>query len=114
MSCKLVKHPVTSHLVHVETEECNRLLRRVQCSNLLVKRIREEILSEGFCQKAHISVCCARADLRLTYLSLRAALLLPPELLSSVGKCGFCCQAAVGCQLSWELFEEPTHMTRQC
>lgn len=77
-------------------------------------RIREEILPEGSCQKEHISVCYARADLRLTYLGLHAALLLPPELLSSAGKCGFCCQAAVGYQLSWELFEEPTHMTRQC
>lgn len=75
-----------------------------------VVRIREGILVA----RTHISVCCARADLRLTYLHIYAALLLPPELLYSVGKCGFCCQAAVGCLLSWELFEEPTHMTRQC
>lgn len=74
-----------------------------------VVRIREGILVA----RTHISVCCARADLRLTYLHIYAALLLPPELLYSVGKCGFCCQAAVGCLLSWELFEEPTHMTRQ-
>lgn len=51
VSCKLVKHLVTSHLVHVETEGCNRLLRR-GCAvfKLSVKEVvgmREEILLSG-------------------------------------------------------------------
>lgn len=52
MSCKLVKHLVTRHLVHVDTEGCNRLLRRgcavLKLSGKEVVGIREEILlSEG-------------------------------------------------------------------
>lgn len=52
VSCKLVKQLVTSHLVHVETEECNRLPRRgcavLKFSGKKVVGIREEILlSEG-------------------------------------------------------------------
>lgn len=113
--CELVEHLETSHLVHAETEGWNRLLRRgcavLRLSGKEVVRIREEILAV---RRTHVSVCCARADLRLTYLHLHAALLLPAELLAPVGKCGFCCQAAVGCLLSWVLFEEPTHMTRPC
>lgn len=51
MSCKVVKHLVTSHL-HVDTEGCNRLLRRgcavLKLSGKEVVGIREEILlSEG-------------------------------------------------------------------
>lgn len=51
VSCKLVKHLVTSHLVHVETEGYNRLLRR-GCAvlKLSVKEVvgmREEILLSG-------------------------------------------------------------------
>lgn len=113
VSCELVKHLVTSHLVRAETEGCNRLLRRgcavLKLSGKEVVGMRE-ILAV---RRTHNSACCARANLRLTYLHLHAALLLPPELLASVGKCGFCCQAAVGCLLGWELFEEPAHMTRQ-
>lgn len=57
--------------------------------------------------KTNSLVCCADADFKQIYPPLHAVLLLPPQFISFLGKRGVC-QAAEGCQLSWELSEEPS------
>jgi len=82
MPCKLVKQLVTSLLVQTEAEVCNVLVRRGCAMVELSMKGDGEEGGDPAVGSASILVCCAVADLRLTYPPLHAALLLPPEFLS--------------------------------
>lgn len=99
MSCKLVKHLVTSRLVQVEAAVCNMLFRR-GCA--VVKLSMKEVVGRKgggpAIRRTSILVCCVVADLRLTHSPLHAALLLPPEFV---------------CFFHWQLWFLPRWMSAQ-